>query len=56
MRNVPPNAHIVGEFLFLDPHLASVWAVEISTKHTSSPDEALMSLNFPAFDGGHVAA
>lgn len=54
LLEILPNPNIIGKFLFLDPHLHAIWALEEPAKMAGAPDERLVALDFPTFDCGRI--
>lgn len=54
LREITPEANVVGEFLSLYPHLYSSWTPHIPTKHSCPSHKSVMSLNLPPLDGGFI--
>ena len=54
LPHVRIDADIVREFLALDPDFLAVGTVEVAAVRAGAPDESVVALDFPAFDGGGV--
>ncbi len=52
--DIRPDPNVIWEFLVFDPYLLAIWATQKSTGYACSPQHGVVTLHFPAFDGGHV--